>query len=165
MSAASIVPLLWVTMMICVDSASSRSNVVKRRVLASSRAASNSSKTQNGLGWTRSMEKSSASATRTRSPPERAASDRGGLPGSRTTTSRPGSASEGPDKEPPTPLFARGEGPAEAHGEDAVEPLQQFVQCGARRLDVFHLARDLVDPRGHFGLVVRSPPARGRRRG
>ena len=54
---------------------------MNRAPLASSRAASISSMTQKGVGWTLRMAKYRAMATRDRSPPERRLMDRRVLPG------------------------------------------------------------------------------------
>src|SRR5439155_206385 len=77
MSAASIVPRLCVMTTNCVRSVSSRSAWVNRPTFRSSSAASTSSRTQNGAGFTRRIARRSAVAVSARSPPDSCASELG----------------------------------------------------------------------------------------
>ena len=68
-SASSIVPLRWVITMNWVNSVDAAKYFPKRDTFASSKAASTSSKIQNGTGLTSMMANKSASAVKAFSPP------------------------------------------------------------------------------------------------
>ncbi len=88
-SAASMVPRLWVMTMNWVSWAASRRAARKRSTLASSSAASTSSRMQKGGGLTLRMARISAAAVRLRSPPLSSGRDCTRLPGGRATMSMP----------------------------------------------------------------------------
>src|SRR5690625_4210652 len=69
-SASSIVPLRWVITINCVSELCNFTYFAKRITFASSKAASTSSRTQNGTGLTRKIENSKEMAVNALSPPD-----------------------------------------------------------------------------------------------